>query len=80
MTESTTPDPELASELEEEPYNPATGHLEPPLIPVDAQSAAAHDSHHGHTPPSEEDLEEQPYNPATGHIETQHTPAIEDPS
>jgi hypothetical protein len=32
MTENaqTTPDPDVAAELDEEPYNPATGHIETP--------------------------------------------------
>jgi hypothetical protein len=78
MTETapSTPDPVVAQELDDEPYNPATGHLEPLVTEFhdDADGTVAPP-----VPADDDDLEEV-YNPATGHIETPHTRAVEDPS
>jgi hypothetical protein len=80
MTENTPsgPGPDLAEELDDEPYNPATGHLEPLVTEF-------HDDGDGSVPPravEEEDAfdDDEAYNPATGHIEARHTRAVEDPA
>jgi hypothetical protein len=81
MTDSTPADPapQLAEELDDEPYNPATGHLEPLVTEF-------HDDADGSVAarvPQEDDAfddDEEAYNPATGHIEGRHTRAVEDPS
>jgi hypothetical protein len=80
MTENVqaaAPDPGIAEELDDEPYNPATGHLEPLVTEFhdDADGSVA-----PHAPAGEDPLDQEVYNPATGHIETPHTRAIEDPS
>jgi hypothetical protein len=83
VTDSTpaVPGPELAEELDDEPYNPATGHLEPRVTEFhdDADGSVAARA------PQEDDAfddddDEEAYNPATGHIEGRHTRAVEDPS
>jgi hypothetical protein len=77
MTENmrSTTLPDVADELDDEPYNPATGHPEPRVTEF-------HDDADGSVPRvlAQDSLDDEAYNPATGHIETPTTRAVEDPS